>query len=42
MGKLLNIIKQMLRQKPKQPLTPAEKQAIDEQVMIIDTITRDK
>lgn len=42
MTKLLNIIKRLLRPKPKHPLALAEKQAIDEQVIIIDPITRGK
>lgn len=40
MAKLRDIIKRIFRPKPKQPLTPEQKQAIDEQVVIIDTITR--
>lgn len=32
----------MFRSRSKRPLTPAEKQAIDEQVIIIDPITRGK
>lgn len=40
MSKLLSIIKKLFKPKPKRPLTPEEKQAIDEQVIIIDRITR--
>ncbi len=42
MSKLLAILKIIFWPKPKRPLTPAEKQAIDEQVIIIDPITRGK
>lgn len=42
LSRLLNIIKVIFRPKPKRPLTPAEKQSIDEQVIIIDPITRGK
>lgn len=40
MSKLLAIIKSLFRAKPKRPLTSDEKQAIDEQIIIIDSITR--
>ena len=40
MSIILDAIKAILHQKPKRPLTPEEKQAIDEQVIIIDQITR--
>lgn len=42
MSKLFYVIKKLLKPKPKLPLTPAEKRAIDEQVVIIDPITRGK
>lgn len=42
MSKLLDILKIIFQPKPKRPLTPAEKQVIDEQVIIIDPITRGK
>lgn len=40
MSRLLDILKKIFRSRPKRPLTPEEKQAIDEQVIIIDRITR--
>lgn len=40
MGKPLNALKVIFQPKPKRPLTPAEKQAIDEQITIVEPITR--
>ena len=42
MSKLLNILKILFKPKTKRTLTPAEKQAIEDQVIIIDPITRGK
>lgn len=37
---MLRLLKKLFRPKPKSPLTPEEKQSIDEQVVIVENITR--